>query len=349
LHGFTGMSVSTGIWIAGGVSLFYITVGGLWADLYTDLLQFGVQVVAGLVLCVAVAKHLGGIESVWTIWERLPEGHGHLLNGPYTPLFLIGILAANCLSYNGGTWNLAARYIGAPSAASARRSALLSSALYLVWPLFMFFPMWAAPLILPNLAEPSQSYVLLTKQFLPVGMVGLVLAAMFAATMAMTTSDTNTISSVITRDILPVVASRFRGLDQRRSLKVARVTTLLFTFLTLLVGIEADRFGGVLGLVLLWFGALIGPLSVPMLFGLLPAFRHADARAAILSIAGGLIAFVVMTYVLAASQALRVLAPIATSIMVFAVMAWLNRGAAVPAVVEDMLRQVSTDGPRPTT
>jgi Na+/proline symporter len=345
LHGFTGMPVSTGIWLSGGVSLFYITVGGLWADLYTDLLQFAVQVVAGLVLCVAVAQHLGGIESVWTMWDRLPPGHGAPFNGPYTPLFLIGILAASCLSYNGGTWNLATRFIGAPSARSSRDSALLSAALYLVWPLFLFFPMWAAPLILPNLAEPSQSYVLLTKQFLPAGLVGLVLASMFAATMAMTTSDTNTISSVITRDILPVTMRRFRDMDQRRSLRVARITTLCFTFLTLLIGIEADRFGGVIGLVILWFGALIGPMSVPMLFGLLPAFRHADARAAIGSIVAGVVAFIVITYGIKGSPGLRVLSPIATSLVVFTTMAWLNRARVVPPAVDELLRRVSADEP----
>lgn len=343
LHGFTGLPVATGIWISGAVSLFYITVGGLWADLYTDVLQFAVQVVAGLVLCVAVANHLGGLESAWTIWDRLPAGHGQPLNGPYTPLFLVGYLAGSILSYNGGTWNLAARYIGAPSALSARRSALLSGALYLVWPLFMFFPMWAAPIILPNLAEPSQSYVLLTKQFLPVGLVGLVLASMFAATMAMTTSDTNTISSVITRDILPTVSARFRGMNQRRSLRVARLTTLGFTLLTLLVGIEAKFFGDIMGLIVLWFAALIGPVSVPMLLGLLPGFRHADSRSAIASVLAGFAAFALTTGVLGATQEWRVLAPIATSVTVFTAMAWLNRGRPVPVAVAELLRGVSGD------
>jgi len=292
-----------------------------------------------------VLHHLGGIENVWTIWDRLPEGNSQWFNGPYTPLFLIGYVAAAGLSYNGGTWNLAVRYIGAPSAKSARNSALLSAALYLVWPLFLFFPMWAAPLILPNLADPTQSYVLLTQKFLPAGLVGLVLASMFAATMAMTTSDTNTISSVITRDILPVASARFRGLDQRQALRLARLTTLGFTFLTLLVGIEADRFGGVLGLIISWFAALIGPVSVPMLFGLLPVYRHADARAAIGSILAGLAGFAVTKYGLVVSQAVQVLAPIATSVIVFSVMAWRRRAQPVPAPIAELLRQVSSDEP----
>ena len=345
LHGFTGLPVSTGIWISGGVSLFYITVGGLWADLYTDLLQFLVQVVAGLVLCVAVVDHLGGISSIWTMWDRLPAGHANLLNGPYTPLFLVGYVAASTLSYNGGTWNLAARYIGAPSAESARKSALLSGALYLVWPLFLFFPMWAAPLLLPNLADPTQSYILLTKQYLPIGLIGLVLASMFAATMAMTTSDTNTISSVITRDILPITSQRFRTMDQRQSLRVARLTTLMFTFLTLVVGVEADRFGGILNLIISWFAALIGPVSVPMLFGLLPAFRHADARTAIASILGGFVAFVIVTYAVNSTPAGRVLAPIATSLVIFVGMALLNRNRPVPVAVAELLRAVSGENP----
>ena len=346
LHGFTGLPISTGIWISGGVSLFYITIGGLWADLYTDLAQFVVQVVAGLVLFVAVVSQLGGVSSIWTVWDRLPAGNANPFNGPYTPLFFLGYIAVATLSYNGGTWNLATRYIGAPSAESARRSARLSGWLYLIWPLFLFFPMWAAPLLLPNLADPSQSYVMLTRQFLPAGLVGLVLASMFAATMSMTTSDTNTISSVITRDILPITSARFRNLDQRRSLRIARITTLLFTFLTLIVGIESERFGGVLGLIISWFGALVGPVSVPMLLGLLPVFRHADSRAAIASILAGLGAFALTTAVLNAPLDIRVIAPIATSLVVFAGMAALNRHRPVKPEIEEMVRAISTDTPR---
>jgi len=349
LHGFTGLPTSAGIWLSGGVSLFYITVGGLWADLYTDLLQFLVQVVAGLALVVAIVRHLGGIESAMTIWDRLPAGHGQLLNGPYTALFLVGYVVASTLSYNGGTWNLAVRYIGAPSAAAARKSALLSGVLYLIWPLFLFFPMWAAPLLLPNLADPTQSYVMLTKQFLPVGLIGLVLASMFAATMAMTTSDTNTVSSVIARDILPMMSPRFRHLDQKRSLRLARLTTLLFTFLTLIVGIEAERFGGILGLIISWFAALIGPVSVPMILGLLPVYRHADSRAAIGSILAGFVAFVLTNYPVEASLGLRVLTPIATSILVFSVLAWINRNRAVPPAVAALLHAISTDAPAVVT
>jgi len=341
LHGFTGLPITTGVLVSGAISLAYITVGGLWADLYNDFLQFFVQVAAGLVLLFAVVSHLGGISSISGIWAQLPAENSNFFNGDYTALFAVGFLIVASLSYNGGTWNLAARYIGAPSAKSARKTAILSGLLYLIWPLFLFFPMWAAPILLPDLADPSQSYVMLARQFLPAGLVGLVLAAMFAATTSMTSSDSNTISAVVTRDILPVISKKFRQLDQKQGLHVARLTTFCFMALTLMIGIEAERFGGVLGLIIAWFGALIGPVSVPMVLGLLPAYKHADARAAIASIFAGLGAFVIVTYGMEANIDIRTSVPVSTSIAVFSLMAWLRRNEPLPQPIADLMRGLS--------
>ena len=245
------------------------------------------------------------------------------------------------LSYNGGTWNLAARYIGAPSAKSARKTAILSGALYLIWPLFLFFPMWAAPILLPDLADTSQSYVMLAREFLPAGLVGLVLAAMFAATTSMTSSDSNTISAVVTRDILPNMSEKFRNLDQKQGLRIARLTTFTFMAITLMIGIEAERFGGVLGLIISWFGALIGPVSVPMVLGLLPIYQRADARAAITSIFAGFAAFVFVTYGLEAGIDLRTLVPASTSIAVFSFMTWIRRNEPLSQPMADLMLGLS--------
>jgi len=343
LHGFTGLPSSTGILLAGGVSLCYIMMGGLWADLYNDFAQFIVQVISGLVLFIAVIRFLGGTDSILGMWERLPADHSQLFNGPYTPLFLVGVIAASTLSYNGGTWNLAIRYIGSPSAKSARKTALLSGSLYLLWPLILFFPMWAAPLILPDLVDPAQSYALLTRKLMPAGLVGLVLASMFAATTSMTASDTNTITAVITRNILPVWFSRFRTLDQRWALPIARGTTLLFMIMTLLIGIEADRFGGVLGLIISWFTALIGPVSVPMLFGLLSIYQRADWRAAIGSILAGFLTFVVINCIGDVNLGMRVTLPIAASILTFSIFAWFSRNRPVSLPVFNLMRDLAGD------
>jgi Na+/proline symporter len=345
LHGFTGLSLATGILLSGGISLLYVTVGGLWADLYTDFAQFLVQLLAGSAMFVAVLRHLGGAGSILGMWHRLPASHSRAFNGPYTPWFTLGYSVGAVLSSTGGTWNQAARFIAAPSGSSARKSALLCGALYLVWPAVLFFPMWAGPLLEPNLADPTQLYPLLVLKYMPVGLVGLSLAAMFAATMSMTTSDTNAISAVLTRDILPFLSGRFRGSNSRQLLKMARLSTLTFTALTLIIALEAENFGGVLGLIVSWFGALIGPISIPMLLGLLPVFRHADSRTAIGSILTGLAAFATAVC-LDASVTARVTAPIFSAAAIFCLMAWMRRRQPVPANVTELLAALSARGER---
>lgn len=328
LNVFAGVPLATGILLTGGVTLVYSTIGGLWADALTDTGQFIIQLVAGIVMFGAVLGALDGIPTLWTLWDRLPAEHAEPFNGQYTVLFVMVYLLINTLSYNGGTWNLAQRFIASPTGSSARRAALFSAALYLVWPLVMFFPMWAAPVLLPGLSDPEQSYALLTQQLLPVGLVGLVLAGLFSHTMAMTGSDANAISSVVTRDILPAVWKRGRSLDTRTELVIGRISVFTFIALSMVIALTADSFGGVLGLIILWFGGLVGPIAIPMLLGMLPAFKRCGPLAAITSWAVGLLVFALTRYVfddaisgLAPDQATAVSVggPVVCSIIVFVV------------------------------
>ncbi|WKN30852.1 Na+:solute symporter [Porifericola rhodea] len=337
LNGFTGLPLSTGILISGGISLIYITFGGLWAVIITDFTQFIVQIVAGLIMFVVVVQRLGGMESIFGVWEQLPEDNSQFFNEPYTILFALAFLLINFLSYNGGSWNLATRYISSPNEQQASKAAILSGVLYLIWPLFLFFPMWAAPVILPGLDDPSQSYAALTLELLPPGLIGLVIASLFANTMSMTSSDVNTISAVITRDILPVVSTKF--IDERRSLTTARITTFVFTFLTIAVALQQDRFGGVLGLIISWFGALLGPIAVPMLFGLLPAFQGCGPKTAISSIFAGLFTFVITKNVEIGSMAVEIGLPMAVSVLVYITSGFVNRGQA-PTHVNQLLDSI---------
>lgn len=317
LNVFTGLPLIVGILLTGGVSLIYVTIGGLWADALTDFAQFLVQLVGGITLFVIVLAKLGGVSALGGMWTRLPAGHHTLFSGPYTVWFVLAYLLIDFLSYNGGTWNLAQRYIAAPSGAQARWAAILSAALYLVWPIILFYPMWAAPLLFPHLADPSQSYALIAHSLLPNGLVGFVLAGMFAHTMAMTSSDANAISAVVTGDILPVLSSKLRNLSTRGTLQAARITTFVFTALSMVVAVQANSFGGVLGLIVTWFGALVGPISIPMLFGLLPTFKRCGPAAAIISWAGGILAFALIKYGIASDVTATVGVPVLVSAILY--------------------------------
>lgn len=339
LNVFTGVSLPVGIFISGGISLIYITFGGLWAVIITDFTQFIVQVVAGIVMFVAVIMQLGGWNSLFTVWDQLPPENSQLFNQPYTVVFALAFLFINFLSYNGGQWNLATRYISSSSEAEATKAAKLSGILYLIWPLILFFPMWVAPVIMPDIADPTQSYGLLTLELLPHGLIGLVIASLFANTMSMTSSDVNTISAVITRDILPVVSAKLKG--RKTSLLIARITTFTFTFLTIVVALQYQHFGGVLGLIVTWFGALVGPVAIPMLFGLIPAFKRCGAEAAILSIAAGVLTFVVTKNMENLSLALEICLPLLVSAAVYILVGFSRIFGPAPKKVQDLLDSIA--------
>jgi solute:Na+ symporter, SSS family len=291
LRAFANVPILWGVLLTGGVTLVYSVIGGLWADALTDLSQFIIQLIAGIAMLVAVLHRLGGVSALWGIWRYLPRDHVQPFHGDYTVVFAGAYFFVNLLSYNGGTWSLAQRFIAASTGKDARKAALLSAFLYLVWPPILFFPMWAAPLIFPNLADPSESYALLTRALLPSGLIGLVLAGLFAHTMAMTSSDANAISAVIVRDIVPVLRkSKMRPSDQAQLL-LGRIATFCFLSLSMGLALVASRFGGVIGLLILWYGALVGPIAIPMLLGLLLPFGRSGPAAAIAGWMTGAVAF----------------------------------------------------------
>jgi SSS family solute:Na+ symporter len=355
LNVFAGVPLTTGVLLTGGVTLIYATVGGLWADVLTDFGQFIIQLAAGLAMFFIVMARLGGVSSLWTIWQKLPPSHSQPFSGSYSLWFFLAYCVISTVSYSGGTWNLAQRFIASPNGTAAKRASLLSAALYLVWPLILFFPMWAAPLILPNLKDPTQSYALLVTHLLPPGLIGLVLAGMFSHTMAMTSSDSNAISSVVVRDIIPVLFRRRDLKGTRTELTAGRVTTVLFVGLSMLLALNANSFGGVIGLLILWFGALVGPIAIPMLLGMLPPLRRSGPSAAIISWAAGLVVFAAMKYLVPNwiasfgnnAQAVTVAAPIVISIILFVLIGFI-KPEATPAsdrLLDSINGRASSDEP----
>lgn len=328
-----GIPMLTGILVSGVVTLLYVTFGGLWGVIVTDLIQFIVQLLGSVVMFILVMERLGGTESLTGIWKELPPEHSQLFNDPYTAGFVGVMFFLYFLSYNGGGWSLATRYISSPSEREASKAARLSGILYLIWPLLLFFPMWATPLILPGLEDPSTSYGRLMLEILPQGMIGLVIASLFAATMGMTSSDVNTIAAVITRDILPIVSKKYS--NDKRPLRTARITTFVFTLATLVIALNYERFGGVLGLIVNWFGALLGPTALPLLFGLLPAFKSCGPKTAILSIVAGLVTFIITKNIELNSLTLEVGLPTIVAAIIYVTVGLTTKKA--PEKVNNML------------
>lgn len=351
LHGFTGMPIWIGIIVSSLIALVYMTIGGLLADLLTDFAQFVVQILAGIGLFVGTLVHLNnlGLTMGGALAKLGEAGNLRVFNegpGQGSALWTVFYIITIFLSYNGGTWNLAQRFISTTDDAQAKKSAIFSAILYLVWPLILFFPMFVAPII-PGLEGMSQAdaeanlYSMLTMKFLPNGMIGLVLASMFANTITMCNSDMNVVSAVISRDILPIFKPDLLKRPDKIQLRNARLTTIGFTAITILIALFRDQMGGITGLIITWFAALLGPTAIPLLCGLFKRFRYCDSTAAILSILAGFAVFIANQLGLKIHGDISIILPTIVAFAVFIIVGLINKYVRKIEISDDVDKLLS--------
>jgi Na+/proline symporter len=341
LDKFVGVPMVWGVLITAFVTLVYCTAGGLWADVLTEFGQFVIQAIAAVAMIVAVGYALSakGLDYT-TFWNALPANHTNATSSSYPAYFVLVYMLVKTFEYNGGMWNLAQRYIATKDARDARRTALLSSGLYLVWPIVLMLPMFAAPLLV-HVDKSEDAYAAMALTYLPPGLLGLVLVGVFSHTMAMAASDSNAVSAVITRDVLPRIWRRAKEFTDAQSLRAGRVLTVTFVALSVVIAVNADSFGGVLSMIVAWVGALIGPISIPMMLGMLRWFRYVGPTGAIVAWAGGLLTFGLTKYAWDLDTAVTVASPVLVSLVLFTGVGWLRRDA--PPAAEHIVAALASE------
>jgi Na+/proline symporter len=125
--------------------------------------------------------------------------------------------------------------------------------------------------LLPDLVAQGRTadvYVLLVLKLLPVGMVGIIMAAMFSATMAMVSSDFNAIASVLTKDVYERLLRP--GAPEKQLLLVGRWITfglgVLTTLLSLWIAVSQQQ--SLFNIMVTVLGTFMAPTLLPLLAGL---------------------------------------------------------------------------------
>jgi SSS family transporter len=222
-----GWPVSWTILGCGAVILAYCVVGGLWAVVITDFLQAAILLPFTLVMLFASLARTGGVSGLLAGLPRestslaLAPGYGWTYVACWTVMTSVG--------YN--TAAMAQRYFSVEDERAARRVALLCFSLFLAGAFVWFVPPLAMRVLYPDLravwpglANPHESsYALAALTLLPAGLVGIMLAAMFSATMSSLSGVLNLHASIISRDILPTLFPRRRSAAD--TLRVAWAST----------------------------------------------------------------------------------------------------------------------------
>ncbi|MCZ2080218.1 MAG: hypothetical protein LC130_35065 [Bryobacterales bacterium] len=262
-----GLNLHWSIAVCGLVMVAYTFLGGLWALVVTDYVQFLMKALAILLLLPLAVVKAGG-------WQRsfggLPDGFLQPMGGPFNWTYLAGFTILMMISYN-ASWSLAQKYYSVRNEKEAAKVAYCAGALNLVGAPLMILPALIGRSFLPNLVEQNRTadvYVLLVMELLPVGMIGIIMAAMFSATMAMVSADFNAIASVLTKDVYHRLIRP--EAQEKHLLNAGRWITLALGLLTTLLAlwVAAFRQQSLFNTMVTVLGLFMAPTFLPLLAGL---------------------------------------------------------------------------------
>jgi SSS family solute:Na+ symporter len=250
--------------ILGILMISYTAVGGLWAVMVTDILQFVVLTAAVLIILPLVFNEVGGIDR---FLAKAPEGFFSLTNGDYTWGFIFAF-AIYHIFYIGGNWTFVQRYTSVDAPKSASKVAYLFAGLYILSPVLWMLPPMTYQVIHPGLSgiDAENAYIMVCKQVLPAGLLGLMLTGMYFSTSASANTALNVVSAVFTNDIYK--GSINPQANDKKLMFVARASSWFFGLFMILIALGVPYIGGIVEFTLSVGAITGGPLLLPPIWAL---------------------------------------------------------------------------------
>ncbi len=236
------LSLFTGL-----ITIIYSTMGGLKAVVTTDVIQFFILMFGALITIVLVTINVGGIsEWVPTRWAPNWDQLVFFSWSPYIRLTIVFAFLhtlAWWISTAGSDQMAIQRFIATRDVKAARRTFLTTQ----IGEKILFFILMCVGFSLlafyrahPNFIPDGKDLITdadflfphFIANFLPVGLGGIVIAALFSAAMSSLSSGLNSTAAIITTDIIPWVTKTARNADK---LKMAKWCSLSVGLLVLVI------------------------------------------------------------------------------------------------------------------
>lgn len=268
-----GFDMTATIIITGLVVLFMSVTGGAWAVIASDFMQMLVIMAVTVTVAVVALIHGGGPVN---IIEQFPRDFVMGQDMNYISLFALWgfFIFMKQFAITNNMLN-SYRYLSAKDSENAKKAALLACILMVIGPLIWFFPSWfmASQDIDLMAMHPEMgakaldtTYLTFVQVYMPAGMVGLLVAAMFAATMSSMDSGLNKNSGIFVKNFYEPVLRKNQAKETELVL-VSKISSTVFGILIILTALFIQSLKGLsLFDTMMYVGAL---LSFPML---IPAF-----------------------------------------------------------------------------
>lgn len=250
--------------VLGLLMIAYTAVGGLWAVMVTDILQFVILTAAVLIIIPLAFDAAGGVDR---FLHFSPEGFFDVVNGEYSWGFIFAF-ALYHIFYIGGNWTFVQRYTSVDTPKSASKVAYLFAGLYIISPVLWMLPPMLYKLIDPSLqgTDTENAYLLVCKHVLPAGLMGLILTGMYFSTSASANTALNVVSAVFTNDIYKGRINP--GASDKKLMSVARLSSWCFGLGMIAIALIVPYIGGIVEFTLSIAAITGGPLLAPPIWSL---------------------------------------------------------------------------------
>lgn len=308
----------------------YCALSGFWGVVMTDIVQFGMAMVGSIALAIIAVNKIGGIGVLKEDLACILYGtEKQILN--FTPDFSAGKMAIITFGvYLGMQWWASngvdgSGYIAQRMfAAKNERHTLLATlwfniAHYTLRPWPWILVALVAMVVYPNLEDPEAGYPMLMLDYLPVGLLGLMLTAFLAAFMSTIDTHLNWGASYLVNDLY----KRFLmpEADPQHYVAISRLAVMIIMLVAGVTSLFMDSIAGAwkflialnagIGLVqiLRWYwwrinawseiSAMLAALVVSIVVFLLPQTKDEFALQMLIIVPISTVVWVVVTFITA--------------------------------------------------
>lgn len=225
-------------WVIVGAGVFvalYTVAGGMETVVWADAVQAAIKVLGGVLCLICVVKEMpGGLAQIVEVGSAdhkfsLGSFEWDVHQRTFWTVAILGLL--NWLNIYSGEQTIVQRYVSARTTWEARKATMIFSGVAVpVWTMFffigtalyVFFKVYPDPGVAK--LQPDQMLPYFVFTHVPVGLAGVVIAAVLAAAMSALDSGVNSIATVTVVDLMkPYLA---KGRDDRFYLRSARWVTV---------------------------------------------------------------------------------------------------------------------------
>ena len=311
IHALLGWPLWVALIVAAAIVLSYITLGGLSAAIYNEVLQFFVIVASLAPLTLLGLHRVGGWDGLTDGITKAADGNaavvpadqqlnswpGNALSGFDSDFWsVVGIVFGLGFVLSFGYWTTnfveVQRAMASNSISSARKTPIIGAFPKMFVPFITIIPGMIAAVLVTEIAKTkggevvpggasgdvkfNDSLLFLMRDVLPNGLLGIAITGLMAAFMAGMAANISAFNTVLSYDLWETYVVKER--DDDYYLRIGRLATVAATVIAIFTAGLASNFSNIMDYLQTLFGFFNAPLFATFILGMFWKRMTADRR-----------------------------------------------------------------------